>query len=645
VTAMADSPWPGDPVNPALGHTTTYTYDDMGRLIGTSSPDCGTTIYGYRAEGTLVWRIDARGIRTDYTSDLLYRIKEASYPAAGELGAYTVNYTYDQRANGKGHLTTVTDPSGSTLLNYDARGRLKEKKSTIHVKQGGEEWDWPFTLSRTFSPAGRVNQLTYPSGRTVTYSRAGCGCRLTGVSTTYGTESPTTILANVTYEPFGGATGMGWGNSATVSSVFDLNGRLATANLGAVRQRDFTYHANGQLHTVTGVNTPEINRAFTYDTLDRLSTVTKPQETLDYLCDKAGNRQLVYKDAALSQTYAYLSGTNRLQTVTGPPNTAFEYDANGNATRRTTSTMNHALTYDQENRLVKVMQVWSTKGAYVYNAFGQRTVKTADLSAATAYFYDFDGNLVMESDGVRGPFHKEYIYGGGSRLAMAYPGGSPVCRDGAGAPRVCVYFYHNDRLGTPELMTDSNKMQVWKADYDAFGEAAVDPASTVVNNFRFPGQYYDAETGLHYNWHRYYDPKTGRYLTPDPIGLAGGINPYVYVENDPINKIDLTGENTIAIAAGAGSFIGGPPGAVIGAAIGAGIGLVAGYAISELCKEDDLERKCEENLTRDLATCSALGKRDGKIAYAICERQAYARYARCLQGSDITPPLPPWGTK
>jgi len=141
---------------------------------------------------------------------------------------------------------------------------------------------------------------------------------------------------------------------------------------------------------------------------------------------------------------------------------------------------------------------------------------------------------------------------------MAYPGVGPVCRDGAGAPKVCVYFYHNDRLGTPELMTDSNKMQVWKADYDAFGEAAVDPASTVVNNFRFPGQYYDAETGLHYNGHRYYDPKTGRYLTPDPVGLEGGINPYAYAVGDPVNKIDPSGLKTwqIGIGFGAGGIFG-----------------------------------------------------------------------------------------
>jgi len=135
----------------------------------------------------------------------------------------------------------------------------------------------------------------------------------------------------------------------------------------------------------------------------------------------------------------------------------------------------------------------------------------------TVYLYDFDGNLAAEADGDTGTTLREYLYSGSSRLAMADPA--------TGA----VYFFHNDQLGTPELMTDSTNTVVWEASYDAFGEAAVNPASTVTNNFRFPGQYYDAETGLHYNWHRYYDPKTGRYLTPDPIGFAGGINPYVYV--------------------------------------------------------------------------------------------------------------------
>ncbi|MCP4109674.1 MAG: hypothetical protein GY749_29840, partial [Desulfobacteraceae bacterium] len=84
----------------------------------------------------------------------------------------------------------------------------------------------------------------------------------------------------------------------------------------------------------------------------------------------------------------------------------------------------------------------------------------------------------------------------------------------------------------------SSGVIVWEAAYMPFGKAWV-ITETVVNNFRFPGQYYDEETGLHYNWHRYYNPNTGRYLTPDPIG---GINLYYYVRNNPANLIDPTGE-------------------------------------------------------------------------------------------------------
>ena len=104
-----------------------------------------------------------------------------------------------------------------------------------------------------------------------------------------------------------------------------------------------------------------------------------------------------------------------------------------------------------------------------------------------------------------------------------------------------VYYYHNDQLGTPELMTNSAGTVVWEAIYKPFGEAEVNPGSSQTNHFRFQGQYYDSETGFHYNHHRYYDPKTGRYLTPDPIGPAGGINPYLYVENDPVNRVDPSG--------------------------------------------------------------------------------------------------------
>ena len=103
-----------------------------------------------------------------------------------------------------------------------------------------------------------------------------------------------------------------------------------------------------------------------------------------------------------------------------------------------------------------------------------------------------------------------------------------------------VYYIHNDHLGTPQVMTDENAAVVWRAAYDPFGKAQVTVGSVELN-MRFPGQYYDQETGLHYNYYRYYEPATGRYLTSDPIGLAGGLNTYLYAAGNSLRFIDPAG--------------------------------------------------------------------------------------------------------
>jgi RHS repeat-associated protein len=162
---------------------------------------------------------------------------------------------------------------------------------------------------------------------------------------------------------------------------------------------------------------------------------------------------------------------------------------------------------------------------YTYNGAGQRTKKVTQTETRI-FHYDFWGHLIAETNQT-GQMLAEYVYLGDQLLSMIKPGES-------------VYYFHNDHLGMPQILTNDSQAISWKAVYTPFGEA-VTSIATVDNPFRFPGQYYDTETGLHYNYFRYYNPQTGRYITPDPIGLEGGMNLFVYVQNNPINAIDPEG--------------------------------------------------------------------------------------------------------
>lgn len=153
----------------------------------------------------------------------------------------------------------------------------------------------------------------------------------------------------------------------------------------------------------------------------------------------------------------------------------------------------------------------------------------------TNFIYALDGKLLAELDAFN-TVQKEYIYFDGALLAMK--------EYSAGGER--LYYAHRDHLGTPLVLTNESGQVEWSADYGPFGlgqpnEDVDGDGITVTMNIRFPGQYYDAETGYHYNYHRYYDPLTGTYITSDPIGLAGGLNTYAYVSGNPINRFDTLG--------------------------------------------------------------------------------------------------------
>ncbi|MEE9335368.1 MAG: RHS repeat-associated core domain-containing protein [Granulosicoccaceae bacterium] len=106
--------------------------------------------------------------------------------------------------------------------------------------------------------------------------------------------------------------------------------------------------------------------------------------------------------------------------------------------------------------------------------------------------------------------------------------------------QAATYFYHTDHLGTPQAVTDENQQVVWQGEQDPFGENSPS-VNLIEQNLRFPGQYFDAETGLHYNYFRDYDPSIGRYVESDPIGLDGGVNTYMYASARPIQNVDRLG--------------------------------------------------------------------------------------------------------
>jgi RHS repeat-associated protein len=206
---------------------------------------------------------------------------------------------------------------------------------------------------------------------------------------------------------------------------------------------------------------------------------------------------------------------------------------------------NKVLIYNQNNQLIRVEEDNLVLGDYTYNGLGQRMIKTVD-GITTIFHYDLNGKLIAESlpDGT---MTTEYLYMGKIRIAKV------------DVTTGNTYYYLNDRLGTPQLMTDDTGTIVWEASYRPFGEATVNSRSTEVNHFRLPGQYFDEETGLHYNYFRYYDPGTGRYVRGDPSHLLQPegkdiphlfpillnrfqeFNLYQYAENSPINWVDPLG--------------------------------------------------------------------------------------------------------
>ncbi|MFW6750870.1 RHS repeat-associated core domain-containing protein [Pseudomonas glycinae] len=572
------------------GAVTRHAWDAVGRLIQTTSPNGATRAWSYSAYGQITAERDELGRITRYEyDDDLHLVSRRINPDGTRL-----QYRYD---HAQLLLTEIENESGEKYrLDYTPTGLIRQETGfdgrrtayaydrNGHLLEKTEFGDDGSTLVTTYQrdSAGRLLLKTLPDGVEVSYRYDRLG-RLVGVDD--GQDHPLAFEYDLqdrlvrehqgwgtlryTYDACGQLTRMRLPDNSKLDyhyakggalTAIDLNGALLTRHVyqngreqqrqqglllseyaydeqgrlrvHSVHQHDralylrhYSYAVNGNLASIA--HSRHGQRSYYYDALDRLASVRHTRDDLpeNFAHDPAGNLLMQDRPGPTQ-----IKG-NRLR-MQGDRH--YDYDAFGNLIRERRGRAQILITeyrYDSQHRLIGLTRPDGKTATYQYDAFGRRIRKTVN-GQTTEFFWQGD-HLIAESSTTQ---HRSFIYEPGTFRPL-------VMLDGKGPKRACPFYYQLDHLGTPQELTDYSGEIVWSAKYSAYGKVTSLELATedyLNQPLRFQGQYFDDESGLHYNRHRYYDPDMGRYLTPDPVKLAGGLNQYRYVPN-PMGWVDPLG--------------------------------------------------------------------------------------------------------
>ncbi len=550
----------------ALGDSTWFQYNDFGGATRMTSPDGAQTeitydilgapyryvdrggnanLFGFDGlQNLLGWVQDANGNRTVSTRDTKGNLTKVLY-----VNGSSFQFAHDA----KGRLTQATNRRGKTVtFTRDALGAVTAKAvdggSTDAVSYDAKHR--PVAASDPANPARDVSvaydegndQIThvgYADGHTLdfTYDIAGnrtqsAGDGGFGLNYLYDTAGRLTELRNaagdllVEYErnAAGGLTRETRGNGVYTTYEYSSTGcqitRITHYSAAAVPLAGYaySYDVNGRVVSVAELDGKTTEYA--YDAAGNLSHVAYSDGTYeDYQYDALGNRVSVTTESG-STAYA-ANGMNQYVSVGSDLRS---YDRDGNLTAVGGGI---AYTFDTENQLVGTSTPEGS-ATYGYNALGQRTLVTHN-AATTRYVWDPEGlgNVVAE-------------YDGGNNLVARYVYANTLIAriDASGN----VVYYGFDGTGNTRLLTNASGQVVGTYDYSAFGLPR-GATGSMPNPFQFGGAtgVMRESNGLLYMRARYYDPETGRFISEDPIGGAGGINVYSYAGNDPVNAADPSG--------------------------------------------------------------------------------------------------------
>jgi RHS repeat-associated protein len=471
------------------GESYRFTYDALSRVTREVGFDGLKWEYAYDLADQILSQTDPAGRVTRFVRDLQGQVIEKHRPD----GTVT-NFGYDPT----GRVTEASAPGSKVIYQYDALGQV------ISDSQNGS------VIEREYDPLGRRVKRRSPSGQTVEFAYDADG-RLTRLRTSRGS-------IDFEYDSAGRIIRRRLPSELEETFHYDECGRVIEQSLSNRRNllfhRGYKYDAEDNLIELRDSN-KGVSR-FAYDPIERLSETLRPEREVErFIFDSTGN--LIRRGA---REFRYGAPDRLINTG----NATLIYDDVGNLVEKRRAGSVIRYNYDSDNRLTAVETEEGGRIEFAYDAFGRRIGKNTK-SGAVGFLWDGD---VLLSEERRGEF-KEYCFSDSSYEPLWSSG-----EDG-------LNVYHTDYLGTVQEVTSEQGEIVWSAEYDVYGRIRRLPADKAENQIlRFQGHYDDDETGLYYNFFRYYDPEIGRYITQDPIGIGGGINLYEYTHN-PLNCIDPLG--------------------------------------------------------------------------------------------------------